>query len=304
VLRDLIRLKNPPFFLTAMAHEWCSAICKNRQCFEDWESLLFDSLEIGFRHLDPRHHHIQAELTYTEHYQVLVDTAFKSKKSEVIADLLHAWTAIAGGRSVGREFFDICVRHLVGLHDLVPFSSRLRRLVIRSVGVIGFKVFEGVGVERFVELLNHLHVTVEDMDEKYEWAKLLLDTLQSSGGAQHLSLWYWELLVELAVSEPPWLRDDLAYSTGVTTFLTEAQEWSKLECWMGTVWVMWPPGDGGMLEEDISCTMLLLFRQRPGAVRKLEQWMERWSQKYGEDVPESFQQICKQAHEAAQLDAP
>jgi len=304
VLRDLANLENRPGYLTEMAHEWCSVICNNRQGFEDWENLLFDFLEIGFRHLDPQHHRIQAELTYTEHYQILVDTAFKSKKSEVIADLLYAWTTIAGGRSTGRGFFNICARHLVDLHDLVPFSPRLRRLVIRSVGIIGFKVFEGVGVERFVDLLNDLHVAVEDMDGESRWTGILLDTLRSSEGAQHLSHYYWKLLVELAISASAWMRGFLTYSPQITTSLTEAQEWDKLECWMGTVWVAWPPEADGIKEEDLSRTMLLLFRQRPGAAQKLEQWMERWSQQHGEDIPESFQQICKQAYEAAQRDAP
>jgi hypothetical protein len=63
----------------------------------------------------------------------------------------------------------ICVGHLVGLHDLVPFSPRLRRLVIRFIEIVGYKGFEGAGVERLVELLDHLHVTVEDMDMKVRW---------------------------------------------------------------------------------------------------------------------------------------
>ena len=100
------------------------------------------------------------------------------------------------------------------------------------------------------------------------------------------------------------MRGFLTYSPQITTSLTEAQEWDKLECWMGTVWVAWPPEADGIKEEDLSRTMLLLFRQRPGAAQKLEQWMERWSQQHGEDIPESFQQICKQAYEAAQRDAP
>ena len=287
-----------------MAHEWCSVICKNRLTLEGWESLLLDALEIGFRHLDPQHCHIQAGLTYIENHQVLVDTAFKSKKSEVIADLLHAWLMIASGRSVGREFFSICARHLVGLHDLVPFPSRLRRLVIRSIEMIGYKGFEGVGVEGFVDLLNNLHVTVEDMGGEFRWTGILLDTLQSPEESRHLSHHYWELLVELATSAEPWTRGFLTYSPQITTFLTEAPEWSKLECWMGIVWIVWPPGAGRTTEEDIGRTMQLLFRRQPKAAQKLEERMERWSQIHGEDVPEPFQQIFEQAYEAAQRNAP
>lgn len=88
---------------------------------------------------------------------------------------------------------------LVGLYSLVPSSSGLRQLVIRSVELIGYKGFEGVGVERFVQLLNDLHVTIEDMDRKPEWLRILLDTLQSPETVQHLFHWYWELLAELSI---------------------------------------------------------------------------------------------------------
>jgi len=106
------------------------------------------------------------------------------------------------------------------------------------------------------------------------------------------------------ISEAPWLRGDLAYSPQTTILLTEAQEWSKLECWMGTVWMVRPPGTGAITEEDLGYPMLLLFHRRSGAARKLKQWVEQRSQKCGEDIPESFQEICKHAHEAAQRDVP
>jgi hypothetical protein len=96
----------------------------------------------------------------------------------------------------------------------------------------------------------------EDIRQGPGWAKLLLDTLQSSKGTQHLSHWYWELLVELAILESQRLRNVTLPTVPQTMkFLTEAQEWSKLECWMGTVWMVWPPGDGGITEEDLGCLM-------------------------------------------------
>jgi hypothetical protein len=186
----------------------------------------------------------------------------------------------------------------------VPFSSRLRRLVIYSVELIGYKRFRRVGVERFVGLLNHLRVTVEDMEYDSAWGELLLEILQTSEGAQYLSNWYWELLVELQILRSHPLQDTPAYSPQIVTFLVEAQEWSKLECWMATIWMVWPPEVGGITEEDLGRSMPLLFQQRPGAFQKLEQWMERWSRETGKDTPESFQRICRQAREAVQLDAP
>ena len=288
-----------------MAYEWCSAIYENRRSLWDWENLLLVSLKIGFRHLDVQSLYIRAWLTHTEHHRELADIIFKSRKSEAIADLLHAWTTRDYSLEPAHTLLDICPGHLVNLHNLVPFSSRLRQLVIRSVELIGYKGFEGVGVERFIDLLNHLRVTVVDMDQRDEWAKLLLDILQFSEETQSLSHWFWELLVEVVPSWSGWLRRRLQvpYNPRITTFLANAQEWSKLECWMGTVWMVWPPGAGGIAEEDLDHLMLLLFCQRPGAAQKLKQWMERWSQECGEDIPKSFRRICKRAHRATQLDA-
>ena len=298
VLHDLIKLEIRPRCLTEMAYEWCSVICENRN-LEDWESLVIVSLEIGFRHLSLQRTQILFNFTHTEHHRELGDVVFKSKKPEAIADLLHAWTARSSRGPLGQEFalLGTCARHLVGLYGLAPFSPRLRHLVIRSVELIGYKGFEEVGVERFIDLLNHLHVTVEDMDRDSRWANILLDTLQSSDGPQHLSHWYWELLVglEILVSRRP--RHDVAYNPKTTAFLTEAQEWSKLECWVGTVWMVWPPGAGETTEEDLGRTMLLLFHQRPRAALKLEQWMGRSDQKRGKDLLKSFQRVCKQAYE-------
>jgi len=297
-LHDLIKLETRPMCLTEIAYDWCSAICENREGLGDWEGLLLTCLEIGFRHLDPQDLDTIPMLTHTEHHREMADVVFKSQKSEAIADLLHAWT-IGHPLSIS---LGACTERLACLYSLVPFSPRLRRLVIRSVELIGYGGFERVGVERFVGLLNYLHVTVVDMDYQSEWLGLLLATLQTLEGAQHLSHWYWELLVELALS---WsLRLSVIYDRRIATFLAEAQEWSKLECWMGIVWLLWPPENDRIMEEDLEHLILLLFRQRPGAFEKLERWMERWSQIRNKSVPESFQRICKQAQEVAQRGTP
>jgi len=306
VFQDLIRLESPPHHLIAMAYEWCSLICENSQGLnlKDRERLLLLSLKIGFRRLDPGHQWIEdLRLNHTEHHRGLADVVFESGDSEAIADLLHAWTLDGQYYRPTRTLLGICTGHLVDLHNRVPFSSRLRRLVIRSVEVIGYKGFEGVGVERFIELLNYLHVTVEDMDRKFKWANLLLDTLQSPEGIRHLPHWYWELLVELALTTPRWLRDENpVYNSQVVKSLTEAEEWDKLECWVGTIWIIWPPGASRIKEDDLEWLTLLLFYQRPGAVQKLTQWMERWGGESGKEVPASFERICRKVREAAQQD--
>ena len=304
VLRDLIKLETSPWCLTKTTYEWCSVICENRQNIGDLEGLLLACLEIGFRDLDYQDPYVGGRLTHTEHHRELVNVVFKSRESESIADLLYAWTA--RDYSLPREYplLGICAGHLINLHDMVPFSSRLRRLVIRSVELIGHEGFEEAGMDRFIGLLNHLQVTTEDIDIEFRWAILLLGILRSSEGAQRLSHWYWELLMELAISVPRSLRDGFAYSPQITTLLTETQEWSKLECWIGVVSILWPPGADGITEEDLERSMQLLFRQRPDAAQRLEQWMGRWSENHSEEIPESFQRICRKAHEAAPQDTP
>jgi len=300
MLRDLIKLETHPACLTEIAYEWCSVIYENRESLGDWESPLLVCLNIGFRHFDFQDQRIKAGIIHTEHHRGLVDVVFKGQESEAIADLLHAWTARNNFQGPSHELLGFCAGHIIGLHNLVSFSPRLRRLVIRSVELIGCKGFEEVGVERFIELLNHLHVTVEDMDDQFKWTTLLVDTIKQT---HHLSHWYWELLVELAVSGSLWLELDFAQGLQTITSLTGAKEWSKLECWIGIVWMVWPQEADAMAEGDLGQSMLLLFRQRPGAVQKLEQWIERWGEDDGE-IPESFTQICKQAHEVVQQDTP
>ena len=276
-----------------MAYEWCSVILEHHQSSEDWDILLLLSLEIGFRHLGPDSSANDLNLNHTEHHRGLVDVVVKNNDSEAIADLLYTWTW-------GTEpcaFLGTCAEHLVGLRDRVIFSPRLRRLGIRSVELIGYEGFQGVEMERFCQLLDHLCVTVRDMDKKLEYMMLLLDCLQFPEGVRHLSHPYWELLAELATSECL----DPAFNPRITALLVEAQEWNKLEYWIATVWMMWPPGNG-TIEEGLEHSTLLLFHQRPDAVRKLTLWTERWSEKHRKEVPESFKRTCQQASEVLQED--
>ena len=305
-LRDLVKLGAQPRCLTEFAYEWCSAIYGNREKFEDWESLLLVCLEVGFRHLNPRQPRFGIKLTHTGYHWGSVDVVFKSQKSEVIADLLQAWTLGYPSPRPADTLVNICAGHLVGLHNLVQFSPRLRRLVIRFIWNAGYKGFEGAGVEKLTELLDNLQVTVEDVDERELWMSLLLDVVRSSQGTQHLSHWYWELLVELAVLTRAWPKSGLRDSPEITKSLVEAQEWDKFECWIGLVWLCsWGRDVEGMTEEDLENWMLLLFRQRPGAAQKLKEWMERRSREREWDIPESFQRICERVHEAVQgQDAP
>ena len=303
MLRDLIKLENRPQWLTEEAYDWCSVICEN-QSLEDRESLLLDSLEIGFRHLDSRTQWIpRARLTHTKRHRgsILADVVFKSKNPEAIADLLHAWTSRSSYHEPAHTLLSICAGHFVDIHSVVPFSSRLRRLAIRSVELIGWEGFEKLEVERFVELLNYLHVGVEDAGLGAKWIPILLSAIGSPGGAQCLSDRYWEMLVELTTPELQ-LQSCATCDPCVLTSLLEAQEWVKLECWVGMVWMKWPPKTEGTTE-DLKRIMGSLFHHRPSAAQKLTQWMTQWG-KRGGVVPKHFERVCDQAREAAQQGIP
>ena len=297
ILYDLVKLETTPQRLTKITYEWCSAIYENCENLPGWEGLLLLCLESGFRRLDFRRDYIKATITHTEHHRGLVDVVFRSQESEVIADLLHAWTTRSDSHGPAVKLLSLCTGHLIGLQNLLLSSPRLRRLVIRSVELTSYEGFEGVGVERFIEFLNHLYVTAEDLDNGSRWVELLVGTIQSSEAPQYLSYSYWELLAELAVSS---YRISIEPTTGLrtTTFLIGAKDWSKLECWMGIFWMLLPE-DADPTEWDLGHSMTLLFHHRSGAVQKLEQWMERRRRERPNYVPKSFQQLCKQADEAA-----
>jgi len=221
----------------------------------------------------------------------------------ILDRLSEAVLSATNGTPTQRGFIPPMLRDLVKLKNY-PFSSRSRGLIIRFIELIDYEWFERAGVERFVELLDYLHVTIEDMDDQSKWAKLLLGIIRTPEGARRLSQPYWELLVEVAILIPQSLRGGSAYDPQIMEPLVQAREWRKLECWMATVWMIWPPGAGGITEEDLGRFTPPLFRQQPGAGQKLEQWMERWSQANREDIPELFQQICTRAQEEIQQDAP
>lgn len=266
-------------------------IHENYQSLEDGDGLLLLSLEIGFRHLNPDDYRIEAKLAHTEHHQHMVNIVFESGDDEVIADLLHAWTSHSDSHKPPPSL-NTCAIHLIGLR---PSSRRLRRLVIRAIGSIGYREFERIGVEGFFELLNHLHASIEDMDDNKDWATLLLDTIQHPEGIQRLSHPYWELLVELALSKPRW-PEDVAWSPHIMASLERDQQWDELECWMGIIWMAWPPEGGNTTEEDLERVMRLLFCQRPGALQRLWEWMEQWSDWSNNPpnvLPESFHRTCE-----------
>jgi hypothetical protein len=298
-LQHLTKLESEPSRSEKAAYRWCAVIWENRKSCEEWEDLLFLSLKVGFRHHDPQKFRPEVDLTHTQHHQEFADAVFKSGRSEAIEDLLCALVVYDNSEPAVKSF-SIYKQHIADLHNRVtlPFSLRLRRLVIHSIELIGPRGFEEGMAGSFVGLLNHLHISVEDAGWWYDWTSILVEIIQSAEGVRHLAVHVWDFLTEHTTMYPGSFGGGITYDPHVTDFLLDAQEWEKLECWLGVVWIVWLP-EAGDVTEDVESATNLLFRRKPDAVRKLTQWMEQWSRPWGKAIPVSFQAICEQA----QLDA-
>ena len=295
IFYTLTWLENRPSELAAEAYGWCVMIWENHQGYEGWETLLLLSLEVGFRHIRPKNQYIP-NITHAKHHQDFIDTVLRGDNSEAIADIALASYAIDDYRGLVAS---ICANHIVDSCSGTarPPSLRLHKFLFQVIESNSFGTLEEMGQGRLVELLNHLQICIEDVTCPQIWNALLLGIIQSSEGALRLAIQPWELLAEVATSGVPQglaaygIPDSVAYTPDVTASLLGAEEWDKLECWMGVVWMLCPPEPGDIVE-DLERAMTSLFRQRPGAVRKLTRWTERWSKECERDLPETFQQMC------------
>jgi hypothetical protein len=243
-LRDLAKLEARTPLLTEIAYGWCSAIYENREKLWDWWHLLSLCLKIGFRRLDSWRGHIPVTLTHTEHHRELVGVVFEDRESEAIADLLRAWSLNGDFSGPDDTLVSTCIERLVGVHDLVASSLILRRSVLRFIQAC-YDKFRGVGEKELIELLDHLCVGAEEMENKQKWKMLLSDMVQSSEGAQHLPRPYWELLLELLIPDRWPSGFGVANISKIARSLIDFQEWEKLECWIVIAWMHYrPPGRG------------------------------------------------------------
>ena len=281
--------------LTEMVYDLCSLVCKNYSALKYRKSTLLLCLEIGFRHLDHTEQWIEAKLVHTEHHQKLAEIVFGKKDGEAIADLICAWTSGSNSHDP-YPLPQIYARYLTGLGPQCQSSPRLRECVIYVVRFVADQPLEQAEAGELVGLLNDLQMC-GDMDTGLEWLKILLDVIQCSAKPQCLSHSYWELLLNHAAywADYPGLR---TYNPDVMTILEGSEEWDKLKCWIGVVWIMWPPGSGVTTEEELKSVMLSLSHQNPDVIQELEKQMEQFHSKWSQvEIPESFQQICKQAHD-------
>ena len=177
LLRDLTKWEDHPSSLTEAAYGWCSDICECYDNLTNGQDLLFLSLEIGFRHLDPDRRWMQAKLTHTNHHKRTEEIIFASGDCDAIGDLLHAWT-LASENHGPRPFTYAFGQRLFGLSSLKTFTPRLRRLIIHSVELIGrFK--PSVEMGGLLGLLDSLRVGIEDMDDELQWMEVILYIIRS-----------------------------------------------------------------------------------------------------------------------------
>jgi len=179
---------------------------------------------------------MESKLIHTEHHQKLASIVFSSGDGEAIADLLYAWTSWSNPHELYPQL-EICVEHLIGLHHLYPFSSRLQSHIIDAIVCIGYQQFEQFEAEEVVRLLSDLEAYTGDQFNGCGWIGLLLDGIKSSKGIQHLSHSDWKWLVECVAYRSDELETS-TYSPDTMVFLVDTKEWEKLKCWVTIVWLV------------------------------------------------------------------
>lgn len=318
LLSALTKLENPPKYLTDMAYGWCPVIWET---FGDWEGLFLLPLKIAFRDL-PDHDSRLLELPPLEYHQDLVERVFRTDDHEAISDLLRGFTAPSQGPAYAS--LCSCLGHIVGLYHnpkIRPFSYRLQELVLHAADCIGSHGFDGAESEEFVELSNCL---CSGLGMRQVLILTLIKTIQSQshfpGRVQHFAIHVWKFLARHAIMGTTYMRsemepdrkitnslaargstymgDGVAYDQQATDSLLVAQEWKKLEYWLGVVWMTWDftspmflqgPGAISKLKEDTSS----LFGQDPDAISRLKRRMEVWSRQRGKDMPAPLRELIK-----------
>ena len=293
------------------------------------EELIFHCLEVSFRGLDLEYLWPGSQPAYTKHYQQVANMVSNSMGDETIADLLQAW--IIHSYSDGSpKFLKPWAAFLIHIGHVASTSQRLRRLAIHSIVFLGVyhssHLLEPGGVEGLIVLLDRLGIGINDVSAEDDQCRLLvplLGVVRSLRGWQSLSYPYWELIPELTLSlaklqhtflyekwlqifrsPEGWSLESINYEVQVMVSLEEEQEWDRLECWMGFVWLVLRP-KVNLVPEDVERVMLSLLRQRPGVTKKLEQWLQRANLGDAPDCLEYLWQVCERAglEPASQQDA-
>ena len=310
LLEFLAAWEQPPWNLTEMAYQWCSAISEEIRRFDQgrtalenllsphrpssrhpkdktadkYATLLSMALQVGFRRskLNPR------AMDHTLHHRWTFDIILSGNDDEVIADALCA--LIVGQHLTAGS----CAHHLVGrVQEGAPFSPRLRQMIIdvldQGSGVAGFEL-------ETAHLLNPLDPGLDDMEDEDNWQRLLVDVIRSQTGREGLSSHNWCSLGELVLARSP---DSFGNPSsfemhdvdmGVLRSLDDAEDWEKLEVWMLVIWSSLEL-ESKVPTGDIKPVTFNLLRRRPSALQKFEFLCKQDRCIRGDQL----RQICNQA---------
>ena len=294
ILHELTKWAARPDCLRLMAYNWCSAFFEGHQNIETVETLLFPSLEIGFRGLDLQHKWENTRINHIKHYQVMANIVFNCERDEVVGDLLQASVSLGHPHTLC-ELLDMCARHptRLGLRHTTPASQRLRQLVIHSLERAGVRWFDPVKAEEVTALWGSLNVHMDDMHNQDQWLRLIVGVARSPKGRHTLPRRFWEIMVELAVTGSAYLLYLSYNDLDTMVSLEEEEEWDILELWMSFVWLSsWPSNKG--IPARVERVTLSLFRQRPNSARKLESRLQRSGGGSRFENVERLRRICRE----------
>ena len=272
-----------------MAFAWCAAICEEIEDDGQCASLIYPVFRVGFSCFT--RDEIQFEVDYIPTVHQMVDLVFERVDYEILADALYVWTSQGNYNNCDR-LLGPCAGHLVELAQADrEFPPRLGQAIIRVINLVDF--VERVGVERFVGLLAHLEVGIDDITTARDnWATLILEIIASEVGREQLPFRYWELLVQLSRNFSGELRSVLCDGEIIGS-LEEEEEWEKLECWLGAVWIVqYRSEDEPEVEVIIQATAALLQRI-PKAAQRLKGWVADSEEgSFARVHADEFQRVC------------
>lgn len=287
LLKGLVMWKDRPSSLAHLTFDWCIAICEEIQDDDECTNLVFPALHVGFRYPAPGFTQLAVGYVPAGH-QRMVELVFKHGDQETVADALCAWTSVEDN-GICAQLVHPCVRLLVELaHE--EFPPRLKRAIIHAVNVVDFTKL--IGAEQFTDLLDRLKVGIDDIrDARDHWTLLILRVIASEVGREHLSLWYWELLVELVGRSSG--KFPSFFDEAVLRSLVEKEEWEKLACWLGLVWSMQPPSAGALPVEMVTNATATLLTRIPTAAQRLgDLVVDSAEGSFGRIHGGEFKQVC------------
>ena len=247
--------------------------------------LLLKTLEVGFRLAQPGRDRPAIRSDHTLDCNWMFKVALSSADDEFIADATYAWIAHSDRTSTSSLACYLADRVV----RLKPFSPRLRQAGIHVICCTWDSqlTFPAPEVAR---LLNHLEVDVDEMEKKDIWVNLLVSAIRSPMGFESLSSHNWRLLEKL-LSTKSFYWHYVERDMEVMRSLEKAEDWEKLEVWMGIVWMSLRVSGPRESMEGIEQVTLELFLRQPSALRRFENLCE--SGVIRREYKDKLEGICK-----------